>query len=257
METKKLTVKLLLVFIIFGITTPVFSQNILTAEEIIKKAEDKFRGELTSEGEMEVIIKRPTWERSISLKSWSKGDDFSLSVITAPAKDKGQSFLKRYNELWTWNPTISRMIKLPPSMMSQGWMGSDYSNDDILRESSIADDYKATLLGEEISGNYLCYKIELIPKEGVAIVWGKIITWISKDEFLQLKAEYYDEDDYLVRTLNAYDIQLFDGRKLPSTMEILPADEPGNKTIVKMKNLKFNAPIEESFFSQQNMKKIR
>lgn len=236
---------------------PLQSQNKLSAAEIIKKADEKFQGEETSQGEMEVVIKRPAWERTISVKSWSKGKDYSLSLITAPAKEKGQSFLKRHNELWNWNPTISRMIKLPPSMMSQGWMGSDYSNDDILRESSITDDYDAVLLGEEEIEGYVCYKIELIPKEDVAVVWGKIISWIAKDEYYQLKAEYYDEDDYLVRTMLAYDITLFHDRKLPATMEIIPAEEEGNKTIVKLKNLKFNTPISEGFFSQQNMKKVR
>jgi len=246
-----------LMLIIVENYTPSIAQGNLSAAEIVKKADEKFKGEITSQGEMEVIIKRPAWERTISLKSWSKGNDFSLSVITAPAKEKGQAFLKRYNELWNWNPTISRMIKLPPSMMSQGWMGSDYSNDDILRESSIVEDYYSKLLGEENINKYTCYKIELIPKEDVAVVWGKIVCWISKEEYHQLKAEYYDEDDYLVRTLIAYDIQVFDDRKLPSTMEIIPAEEEGNKTIVKMKNLQFNKPISESFFSQQNMKKVR
>ena len=133
-----LGISFLLVFGNFQL--PSFAQGKLSAAEIVERADEKFKGEITSQGEMEVIIKRPTWERTISLESWSKGNDFSLSVITAPAKEKGQGFLKLYNELWNWNPTISRMIKLPPSMMSQGWMGSAYSNDDILRESSITED---------------------------------------------------------------------------------------------------------------------
>ncbi|MFC2138502.1 outer membrane lipoprotein-sorting protein [Bacteroidota bacterium] len=257
MKTMNVLFGISLMLLIVGSYIPAKAQSQLSAAEIIKKADEKFKGEITSQGEMEVIIKRPTWERTISLKSWSKGNDFSLSIITAPAKEKGQAFLKRYNELWSWNPTIARMIKLPPSMMSQGWMGSDYSNDDILRESSITEDYFSKLLGEEEIDGLICHKIELIPKEDVAVVWGKMICWISKEEYHQLKVEYYDEDDYLVRTMIAYDIQVFDDRKLPSTMEIIPAEEEGNKTIVKMKNLKFNQPISESFFSQQNMKKVR
>lgn len=227
------------------------------AQEIIRKADEKFQGEESSQGEMDVIIQRPKWERTISVKSWSKGKDFSLSLITAPANEKGQTFLRRYNELWNWNPKISRMIKLPPSMMSQGWMGSDYSNDDILRESSIVDDYEATLLGEENCQGYKCYNIELIPHEDVAVVWGKIIIWISKEEYFQMKGEYYDEDDYLVRTMLAYDVKTFDDRNLPSRMELIPEEEEGHKTIVILKNLKFNENIPESFFSQQNMKKVR
>lgn len=229
----------------------------MTAEEIIKKAEDKFMGEKTSQGIMTIKIVRPAWQRNITAKSWSKGKDFSLTLITVPAKEKGQSFLKRYNELWSWNPTISRMIKLPPSMMSQGWMGSDYSHDDILRETSILDDYSQKLLGEEDAQGYACYKIELIPHEDAAVVWGKIITWISKDEYFQMKAEYYDEDGYLIRTMLSSDVKIFDDRKLPSVMEIIPEEEEGQKTVVIIESLKFNDPIADSFFSQQNMKRVR
>lgn len=234
-----------------------FAQTKLTAAEIIKKAEDKFKGEKSSYAEMQVIIQRPTWKRTVSLKSWSKGTDFSLSVITAPANEKGQAFLKRKNELWTWNPTISRMIKLPPSMMSQGWMGSDYTNDDIMRESSMVEDYDVKLLGEEKNQGFDCYKIELKPKANLAVVWGKIIVWISKVEYYQLKAEYFDEDNYLVRTMLSSVVKQFGDRKLPSKMEIIPAEEPGNKTIVIIQSMQFNQQIAESFFSQQNMKKVR
>lgn len=234
-----------------------FAQTKLTAAEIIKKAEDKFKGEKSSYAEMQVIIQRPTWKRTVSLKSWSKGTDFSLSVITAPANEKGQAFLKRKNELWTWNPTISRMIKLPPSMMSQGWMGSDYTNDDIMRESSMVEDYDVKLLGEEKNQGFDCYKIELKPKANLAVVWGKIIVWISTVEYYQLKAEYFDEDNYLVRTMISSVVKQFGDRKLPSKMEIIPAEEPGNKTVVIIRSMQFNQQIAESFFSQQNMKKVR
>ncbi len=242
---------------VMAITTVFVQGQKMTAEEIIKKAEDKFMGEETSQGIMTIKIIRPAWQRNITAKSWSKGKDFSLTLITAPAKEKGQSFLKRYNELWSWNPTISRMIKLPPSMMSQGWMGSDYSNDDILRETSILDDYSQKLLGEEEAQGYECYKIELIPREDAAVVWGKIITWISKDEYFQMKVEYYDEDGYLIRTMLSSDVKTFDDRRLPSIMEIIPEEEEGQKTVVIIESLIFNDPIADSFFSQQNMKRIR
>ena len=242
---------------ILSITAVFVQGQKMSAGEIIKKAEDKFLGEKTSQGIMTIKIVRPAWQRNITVKSWSKGKDFSLTLVTAPAKEKGQSFLKRYNELWTWNPTISRMIKLPPSMMSQGWMGSDYSNDDILRETSILDDYSQKLLGEENAQGYACYKIELIPHEDAAVVWGKIIAWISKDEYFQMKSEYYDEDGYLIRTMLSSEVKIFDDRKLPSMMEIIPEEEEGQKTMVIIESLSFNKPISDSFFSQQNMKRVR
>lgn len=227
------------------------------AKEIVKKANDKMEGEKSSYVEMTMTIVRPSYERTIEFKSWTEGRENSLTYITAPANEKGQSFMKKGNEMWSWNPKISRLIKLPPSMMSQGWMGSDYTNDDILKESSIVVDYTHAIIGEESIDNHVCYKIELTPKPEAAVVWGKVIQWIAKDEYLQMKTEYYDEDDYLVRSELAYNIKEMDGRTIPTRMEIIPADKDNQKTIVELQKIEFNIPIRPGFFTQQNMKRIR
>ena len=114
-----------------------FAQDI---KAIIKEADEKFRG-TSSTGEYTMIIERPSWSREVSMKMWSLGNEFSLIYISAPAKEKGQVFLKRHNEMWNWVPSIERMIKIPPSMMMQSWMGSDFTNDDLVRESSLVKDY--------------------------------------------------------------------------------------------------------------------
>lgn len=229
----------------------------LSPKEIIKKADEKFNGEKTSQSIMTMTIVRPTWERSIEFKNWSSGKEYALTLITAPARDKGQSFLKRQNEMWSWNPTISRLIKLPPSMMSQGWMGSDYTNDDILKESSVVNDYDHTIIGEEVLEGRACYKIKMVAKEDAAVIWGHQIRWIDKEEFLFLKSELYDEDAYLVRTEIGKEIKRMDGRLITSRIEMIPEEEEGHMTIIEMKEVKFNEPIKDSFFSQQNMKRIR
>jgi outer membrane lipoprotein-sorting protein len=236
---------------------PLISSHSQDAREIIKKADEKMQGEETSQSTMTMTIVRPTWQRVITFKSWTMGRDYSLALVTAPAKEKGQTFLKRETEMWNWNPTINRLIKLPPSMMSQGWMGSDFSNDDLLKESSIVVDYTHKIVGEDEIDGWNCYKIELIPHEDAAVVWGKIFKWISKEEYLQMKSEYYDEDNYLIKTELAYDINTMDGRLIPSRFELIPEDEEGHKTIVVMDEIKFNKPISEGFFSQQNMKRVR
>ena len=229
----------------------------LTAKEIVKKADDKFNGEMSGFSVMSMTIVRPTWQRTIEFKSWAMENDYALTLITAPAREKGQTFLKRGSEMWSWNPTINRLIKLPPSMMSQGWMGSDYTNDDILRESSVVDDYTHTLEGEEEIGGRQCYKIKLTAREDAQVLWGSQIWWVDKNEFITLKAELYDEDGYLVRTETGTDLKTMDGRFIPTTLELVPAEKDGNKTIVKILEMKFNITIKESFFSQQNMKTIR
>ena len=228
----------------------------LTALEIIKIADEKNRGE-TMQSEMTMTIVRPKWERTISMKSWSKGEKYFLIYITAPAKEKGQVFLKVDKEMWNYVPTISRMIKIPPSMMMQSWMGSDFTNDDLVKQSSIVVDYEHTLLAKETLREKECYKIELIPHEDAAVVWGKIVSWITKDGYDLWKSEYYDEDGYLQNTQNAYDIKNFGDRDIPSRMEILPADKEGEKTVLLFSNSVFNEPIDDSFFSKQNMKKVK
>lgn len=243
--------------IIFGLfANNSIAQETLTAKEIIQKADEKVRGKTnTSVMVMEII--RPTWKRSVSMKSWGRGLDFSMTYITAPAKDKGQVFMKRKTEMWNWMPSIGRMIKIPASMMSQGWMGSDYTNDDILKESSIVVDYTHKISSEEKIDGYDCYKIEMTPKEDAAVIWGMVYKWITKDEFIQIKSEYFDEDDDLVKSDHSYDFKMMDGRLIPTRMEIIPADEEGKKTVVYIKETKFNIDLPESFFSQQKMKRIR
>ena len=142
-------------------------------------------------------------------------------------------------------------------MMSQGWMGSDYSNDDLVKQSSIVNDYTHTILGEEIIEGRTCYKINMIPNIESNVVWGKVVLWVDKKLFINLKAEYFDEEEYLVRTELGHDVKTFDGRELTSVIEIIPADEPDNKTIITIKSMDFDIDIKESFFSQQNMKRIR
>lgn len=229
----------------------------MTAGEIVAEAEDQWQGEESSISTMTMKIIRPTWERTIEMKSWIKGRDFALTLITAPASEKGQTFLKRYNDMWHWMPSIGRLIKLPPSMMSQGWMGSDYTNDDILKESSMVTDYHHELLGEEKVNGTLCYKIGMEPKEDAAVVWGRVIRWISKKHFNPLKSEYYDEDGELVRTEIMSDVEEMDNRMVPTHIEVIPADEKGRKTVLELDRIQFNRDIRDGFFSQQNMKRVR
>jgi outer membrane lipoprotein-sorting protein len=236
------------------ISLSAFAQD---AKEIVRKAEDKFNGEKSSYSEMSMTIVRPKYQRTVEFKVWSQQDENALTLITAPAKEKGQSFLKSENNMWSWNPSIQRLIKMPPSMLSQGWMGSDYTNDDILKESSLVKDYSHKIKGKETIDGMSCYKIELLPLSETDVIWGKIIIWISEKEYFQLKIEFYDEDNYLVKTHKASKIMTFDDRRLPSVMEIIPADEPGQKTIVTIKAMQFNINIEAGFFSQQNMKKVK
>ncbi len=228
----------------------------LSAKEIVQKADDKNRG-LTSQGTMTMTVVRPDWSRTITMKSWSKGKDYSLVLITAPAKDKGQVFLKIKTEMWNWVPSIDKTIKIPPSMMLQSWMGSDFTNDDLVKQSSIVVDYSHKLLGKEKVREMECYKIEMIPLPDAAVVWGRVIMWITVTGFDQWMTEYYDEDNKLVNVGNSYDIRHMGDRDIPTRIELEPRNKKGQKTIMQIDNIKFNISVDEAFFSLQNMKKIK
>ena len=233
------------------------SGQVLSATDIVRKADEKSRGEQSGFSTMQMTILRPTWERTIGFKSWSMGDDYALVLITSPARDKGETFLKRKNEMWNYNPSIDRLIKLPPSMMSQGWMGSDYTNDDIIRESSVVRDYTHEITGEEVIDGHPCYKIKLTARKDADVLWSYQNWWVDKKEFIVLKEELYDEDGVLVRTETCKDLKEFEGRVIPALIELVPTEAKGNKTVLRIIDMKFNIKLNESFFSQQNMKSIR
>lgn len=227
-----------------------------TAKEIIQMADDKMQG-ASNKSVMKMTIVRPDWKREVTMKSWSLGRDYSLILITAPARDKGSAFLKRENEMWNWQPSIDRVVKLPPSMMLQSWMGSDFTNDDLVKESSIVTDYTQTFGADTVINNMTCYRIDMIPNEEAAVVWGKVVLYIEKENLFQLLVKYYDEDEFLINTMKLSNIKKVGNRTLPTHLEMTPADEPQNKTIIDYLEWEFDIGIKESFFSLQNMKRIR
>jgi outer membrane lipoprotein-sorting protein len=227
-----------------------------TAKEIVSRANDLMHGK-SSISEVSMTIVKPDWTREMTMKTWTLEPDYALILITEPAKDRGTVTLKRKNEIWNWIPSIQRVIKIPPSMMMQPWMGSDFTNDDLVRESSIVEDYNQAILGSEEIEGYDCYKIRLIPKPEAGVVWAKVIMWISKESYLELKTEYYDEDSTMVKYMTGSEVKKMGGRTIPTYWEMIPVDKPGEKTILDYKSIEFNVEIKPSFFSEQNMKRVR
>lgn len=231
-------------------------QTMLTAKEIVERAENQIKGK-TSISDVEIQIVRPTWTRTMKLKAWTQGDSLSMILITAPAKDQGTVFLKRKKEVWNWVPSIERVIKLPPSMMTQSWMGTDFTNDDLVKESSMVDDYSQKIIGDSVIEQRKCWKIEMIPLPHAAVVWGKIILWIDQKDFLELRAEFIDEDNKLVNVMRASDIKMLGGKLLPAKMEMIPVEKEGQKTILINNSIVFNQTLTSDFFTVENMKKVR
>lgn len=226
------------------------------AKEIIRKMEDKMRGD-ASYTEMTMTTVRPRYTREISLKSWSLGDDFSLILVTAPARDRGTSFLKRHNEIWNFVPNIDRTVKMPPSMMTQSWMGSDFTNDDLVRGNSTVDDFDHELLGIEIIDGAEAYKIKMVPHPETPVAYEMIIRWVAKETYLTVRVENYNEYDELVSTIIFGDVKNLGGREIPTHMEMIPHDREGHKTIITTHSADYSIELEQGFFSQQNMRTVR
>tara|TARA_B100001750_G_C15490858_1_gene591197 strand:- start:521 stop:1264 length:744 start_codon:yes stop_codon:yes gene_type:complete len=245
--------KLLLIFLFF-LTFNICAQD---ANQILKNSEQKIQGIKSSYQEMMIKIVRPKWSKEMTMKGWSIGEDYFTSVVLSPAKEKGTVFLKRENEVWNYIPSIERTIKLPPSMMMQNWMGTDFTNDDLVQRSSITDDYTNSIIGNEIIDGLDCWIIELIPNEDAAVVWGKLVMWIDKRDYMQLKTQFFDEYDEMTSIMTGKAIKNFDGKKLPAIIEFVPLDKEGNKTIVERLVWKFDIDINERFFLPNYMKNLR
>ena len=227
-----------------------------SATDVVRKAEENMRGS-SSYSEMTMTIVKPTWSRSISMKAWSLRNDFGLVLITSPERDRGTVTLKRKTEVWNWLPSIERVIKIPPSMMLQSWLGSDFTNDDLVKESSLVEDYTHTFSGDSTIAGRTCYRITMIPKENAAVVWGKLILYITKEGYCELRSEMYDEEGTLSKVMTGDRIRTIGKRTLPTYWEMQPADAPGQKTILEYTLLRFDLPLSESFFSEQNMRRVR
>jgi len=247
------------VAVIWSLATQAQPSSSLTPEdatEIVRKSDAHMRGK-TSESEMTIRITRPTWQREMSLHTWMSGTHYAVILILSPAKDKGTVFLKRNKEVWNWLPTLERSIKLPPSMMTQSWMGTDFTNDDLVKESSVVEDYTHKVLGDTAVDGRDSYLIELIPKPEAAVVWGKIIITIDKKDYLQLHTRFYDDDGVLVNIMNAYDVKMMDDRLMPTRMEMIPAEKRNQKTEIIYSKMQFNHPIVDNFFTMNNVRNLK
>jgi len=239
--------------LLLALTTllPLQGQSI---EEIVRRSEDIVRGE-TSFGTFRMTVTTPDFERSMEMKSWWKGTKKALIVITAPRREAGNKTLKVDKELWMYLRNTETTIKIPPSMMLQSWNGSDFTNDDLVRESSMIDDYDITLLGEDSVDDAENWKTQLIPKPESPVVWDKIIHWIRKADYLPSRTEYYDERGNLVRTMVYRGIKIMGGRKIPTKQAIINNVKPGNITEFEYIEVEFDIPISDRIFSLRELER--
>lgn len=235
------------VILIFLISIELFA---LSADEIIKKVEHNIQSD-SAYSKVTMVVSTSRGKRTMKMESWNRGNEKSFIKILYPRQDSGITFLKIDTTMWQYVPKIEKTIKIPSSMMMQSWMGSDFTNDDMAKESSIVHDYNSKISAEDEKS----YTLTLIPKEDAPVVWGEIIMSIAKEHFIPLKAIYYDEDDVEKRTLEYSDVKVIGTRYFPSVMTLTPSDKKSNKTVISMDEMNFDTPIEDSRFSKNALKR--
>jgi outer membrane lipoprotein-sorting protein len=225
------------------------------AKEIVRDALNHWRG-LSSQGAMTMTIHRPDWERSMSMQSWTQGEKRSLVRVTAPQKDRGNGTLMDGNNMWTFSPKINRVIKVPSSMMSQSWMGSDFSNKDISRADDIVEQYDHTLLSEAQMDDHIVHEIQSVPHEDAAVVWGKEILVVRSDNVL-IEHRFYDQDGELVKTLSTLEIGEMGGRPVAIQQRMGKVDAPDEWTEIIMDSVEFDVELGDNVFTLSNLRNPR
>ncbi len=202
-------------------------------------------------------ITTPYWKRTLKLRMWMRRPSKSFIRITSPAKEAGIGSLRIKSEMWNYLPKVERVIKIPPSMMLQPWMGSDFSNDDLVKESSMITDYTHKVTGtEKIKGTEV-YRIVSTPKPEAAVVWGSVVYLVRKSDSMPMRQEYIDERGQTIKVLTFSDIRKFGDRELPSQWEMRPTQKPGNFTRIRVVDVVFDKPIKDSIFTLRNLRRRR
>lgn len=225
------------------------------ARAVIAKALDHVRG-ITSISKLTMTIHRPDFERSMTLRVWTAGMQDALFFIEKPKRDAGNGTLKKGRQMWSFNPKVNRVIKLPPSMMSQAWMGSDFSNNDLSKSDSILEDYTHRITGKSIVRGLTTYRIESIPKEEAPVVWGKQETTIRDDGIL-LRQAFYDEDMVLVKEMLTRSITMLGGRPFAKVWVMRKAEEADRHTTMVYEELEFDTPLKPGLFTLTSLKTRR
>lgn len=229
------------------LTPPVLTAGEQEADDLVRAAFDYIRGN-TSLSLVDMTVHRPTWERVFTIKAWTKGLDRSLFFIIAPPKDAGNGTLKRGREMWMYNPKVNRVIKIPPSMMSQAWMGSDFSNNDLAKSDSLLIDYTHHITGTETHEGKTVYLIESRPKPMAPVVWGLQRLKLREDHIF-LQQTFFDEDIEPVKEMTAHDIRMLGGKLYPAVWKMRRVDQADEYTLLQYRELDFHRDVPDSMFT--------
>jgi outer membrane lipoprotein-sorting protein len=233
-----------------------FPAQAIEVDDLIRHVDRLWRG-ATSQATMTMTVKTNRYQRSMTMEAWSRGKDYSLILIRKPIKDRGIATLKVKENIWNYLPKINRVTKVPSSMMSGSWMGSHFTNDDLVKESTFEDDYDSSITYQGKRDGKMIYELTSLPKPDAAVVWGRVVMEIEQKSLAPLRGFYYDEESVLVRTLIFDQNKKIGERVVPMHMSLQPEDKPNESTVILYNSIEFGVPLEESFFSLQNLQQRR
>ena len=238
-------------FCIFFFTSYAIASS-LDPKEILDSVDDLYRSN-ASHGILSLSVTTVNWQRTLTLEQWSKGEDKSLLKILKPKKEKGLATLRVDKNVWNYMPKVKRVVKIPSSMMSSSWMGSHFTNDDLVKQSRMAENYTFSITFEGMREEKNIVEITCLPKKNAAVVWGKVVVIVYRDDFIPLNMIYFDEDLLLSRTLDFKNIKMMGGKMIPTQMVMIPLENPGESTTVQWEEMEFNPNLDDDFFSLRKL----
>ena len=245
-----LVINIFIFFVVF-FTNYVNASN-LDPEKILDNVDDIYRSN-ASHGIITLAVTTVNWQRTLTLEQWSKGQDKTLIKVLKPKKEKDLATLRVDNNVWNYMPKVKRVIKIPSSMMSSSWMGSHFTNDDLVKQSRMTENYTFSITFEGMREEKNIVEITCLPKKNAAVVWGKVVVTVYRDDFIPLNMIYFDEDLQLSRTLDFKNIKMMGGKMIPTQMVMIPLENPGESTIVQWEEMEFNPNLDDDFFSLRKL----
>ncbi len=221
------------------------------AERIVREIDSLYRSR-TSQALVEMEVVTPSWRRTLRMRVWSRGMKDTFIRILEPKKEEGFATLRIGNEMWNYLPKAAKVLKIPPSMMMSSWMGSDFTNDDLVKEFTFAESYHFEMTDPESPQPGLLY-VKCVPKEGLPIVWGFIVLAVREKGYEPVWEKYYDEKGGLAREITFGDVRAFGGRRIPATLELVPRNAEGHKTVLRYVEAEFDIPLAPEIFTLRNL----
>lgn len=224
------------------------------AKAIVDRVDRLLRGE-SSEGELTMAVITRRWTRTLTLRVWSEGTEKALIKVTAPPKEAGTATLKSGDDIWNYLPKIDRTIRVPTSMMMAAWMGSHFTNDDLVKESRLIRDYDIEIAFEGARDGLRVWEFTLMPRPEAAVVWGRITLEVRRDDLMPTWMRYFGDDGELKRTLTFSNFRVMGGRLVPATMRVVPSDKPDESTVIQYSRLQFDVRLSPDTFTLAALKR--